>query len=300
MARQCCWMVQASSRLTISVAATSPSGQANEDVIGFVDGLAAWVIDGATGVGDRILPGLSDAAWFANTASESLRAVLLREPLSSTQKVIREVIESCAAKLEQVAVRKPAGPHEQPSAAFAMVRLLPDGSAEMTTLGDCRVIWRQGSGAVAVFGETGLADVESLTLDEARLHLAANPDISPADLRYLLLPRLRENRRLMNVDGGYWVLGTDPEAARHLDTSTLSAADRYDFAIASDGFLRLCELYDAAAPADLLAVDDHLAFSRSLELLRTLDDAPRSLARFPRVKVRDDASFIRCRLEAGR
>jgi hypothetical protein len=45
--------------------------------------------------------------------------------------------------------------------------------------------------------------------DYARLHRAIRDD-------------LRANRNLTNVVGGYWVLGIEPEAACHMETSAIS------------------------------------------------------------------------------
>ena len=50
-------------------------GKANEDAFGH-DGVAAVVIDGATPLGDSLMPGPSDAAWIAQFGARRLMAHL--------------------------------------------------------------------------------------------------------------------------------------------------------------------------------------------------------------------------------
>ncbi len=92
------------------------------------------------------------------------------------------------------------------------------------------------------------------------------------------------------------MLGTDPDAADHLDQITLPVRGGETFALASDGFLRLVELFEVASPADLLAIDNNDLFSSWLGKLRALEGAERSCHRYPRVKVHDDATFAHCRV----
>lgn len=274
----------------INIAASQGAGAVNEDVVGHVSD-AAWVIDGASGVGGALTGAPSDAAWFAQQASRELAAALATQGGCSTGTILRHVMERCRAAFQGVALRSPEGAHELPSAAFAMVRLV-EGRVEFTTLGDCRIIHAGEDGRARVFGETALAAIEARTLDAARRILAAEPDISPAGLRDRLMPQLRVNRRLMNRPDGYWVLGLDPDAADHVDTASVPIGAGGRFGIASDGFLRLTEIFDIATPEDLLAVDSEAAFARRMAELRAVEAALGSLGDYPRVKVHDDASFV--------
>ena len=61
--------------LRIDVALSDGQGPVNEDAIGH-HGNAAWVIDGATGIGPSILDAPSDAAWLAQTANRLLAEAL--------------------------------------------------------------------------------------------------------------------------------------------------------------------------------------------------------------------------------
>jgi hypothetical protein len=282
--------------LTITIAATDGSGDINEDAVGY-QGDAAWIIDGATGIGGDLLEDPSDAAWLARTANRLLAQVLGETPAMPTAEVLRTVMARCAQALAREAVREAQGPHELPSAAFAMVRVI-DGMAELTTLADCRVVALDKAGEARLFGVSAHEEIEAGTLAEARALLEADPGMTPEVLKARLLPRLRANRALMNREGGYWVLGTDPAAADHLWQTHLPLRPGQRFAVASDGFLRLVELFDAAGPADMLAIETPADWARWLERLRELERAPGSLERHARVKRHDDASLVVCTWEA--
>ncbi|MED5546674.1 MAG: hypothetical protein VYD90_15645 [Pseudomonadota bacterium] len=281
--------------LTIEIAASDGQGDVNEDCVGHC-GAAAWVIDGATGVGGRLTDAPSDAAWLARTANDLLARILVRDPQIPTVELIREVTAGCAERLDGIATRLPAAAHELPSAAFAMVRVIGD-EAELTTLADCRIVAEARDGEAALFGSSPLDARGAELVEEIRNHLGVDPEMSSDELGRRLLPGLQAMRSTMNRDGGYWVLGTSPEAADNLWQMRIPLSPGARFAIASDGFLRLIEMFGEADPADHLAICDVRGWTDWLNRLRSLERAPGSRGRFPRVKIHDDASLLVCRWE---
>lgn len=274
--------------LKIHVAATDSRAAVNEDVVGH-HGNAAWVIDGATGIGAALLDAPSDASWLARTADAALRTLLSNDPDIATRDLVREVTTLCRDALATHSVRDAEGPHEHPSAAFTMLRRIGD-TIELTALADCKIAYRDADGTAQLFASTDFDAIEGRTLALTRELLIAEPDISPATLVERLLPQLQANRRQMNRPGGYWVLGTEPAAADHLATLTLPARSGQRFALASDGFLRLIELFDVASLDGLIAIDTDAAWQSWLAQLRAIEQAPSSL--YPRVKVHDDATLL--------
>lgn len=280
--------------LRLDCAGSWGHGEVNEDVVGAC-GDAAWVIDGATGVSASLLNEPSDAAWFAARADRHLRRLLDEQPGIDTIELLRRVMAACRDDLEREASRSAEGPHEHPSAAIALVRAHA-GAAELVTLGDCRVLHRSEEG-VELFGTTALEALERRTIEQAASLLAERPDATPEEVREALLPGLLANRRLMNTEQGYWVLGTEPLAADHVDRKVVEAHPGEPFALASDGFLRLVDLFGAAGPADLLAIGTQPELEGWIGRLRAMEAEPGSMRRHPRVKRSDDASFLLCRLE---
>ncbi|QSR19131.1 hypothetical protein [Novosphingobium sp. KA1] len=285
--------------LRIEIAATDGAGSVKDSVKGGVNedcvghhGNAAWVIDGATGVGPRLLDAPSDASWLAQKANGLLAEGLAQSPDIPTTELLRQVMRQCGEALQREQTGPRAEAHEHPSAAFAMVRVI-GGEAEITTLADCRVIANQGQ----VFGSSALDAIEARTIAALRQILAEEGEISPEAFKARLLPGLLANRRLMNRAGGYWVLGTEPRAADHVWQVRFPVRPGARFALASDGFLRLFELFDAAEPADLLAISGQRDWAHWLARLRELESAPESLRQFARVKRHDDASLVICSWE---
>ena len=281
--------------LRIEIAASdgqsSVSGGINEDCVGH-HGNAAWVIDGATGIGPRLLDAPSDAFWLAQKANALLAQGLAESPDIPTVELLRQVMRQCGEALGREQVGPQADAHEHPSAAFAMVRVI-GGEVEITTLADCRVIAQDGQ----VFGSSALDAIEARTITAMQQILAEEGEITPEALKQRLMPGLIANRQLMNRADGYWVLGTEPLAADHVWQVRFPVRPGQRFALASDGFLRLFELFDAAEPADLLAISGPQDWARWLGRLRELESAPDSMRQFARVKRHDDASLVICSWE---
>src|SRR3954471_11942514 len=96
-------------------------GRTNEDVAGF-SSTAAWVLDGATGLGDSpLLAEDSDAAWLARAFDARLRAEADHADRSLPE-LLSVLISDVRVEFAAKARRRPAGRHEEPSAGMAMVR----------------------------------------------------------------------------------------------------------------------------------------------------------------------------------
>src|SRR3546814_18323948 len=87
------------------------------------------------------------------------------------------------------------------------------------------------------------------------------PEISAAELFEELRPQLVQNRAFMNVDGGYWVLGLQMEAIERADRAELPAGD-WAIALASDGFLRLADMFAHLGASDLLSIENRAEFEK--------------------------------------
>jgi hypothetical protein len=276
----------------ILLAETRPSGAFNEDIAGYTS-TAAWVIDGASGVGENLIPAPSDAHWFARHVDTELRNLLTREPMMPFENLFAEVIARCATTYATLARRPAAGRHELPSAAIAFMRILSD-RIELATLGDCQILYAsQSGGLVAEHGNGGhIGPFEERTKAAARAIVARNPDISATALFEELRPHLTQNRASMNVEGGYWVLGLQLAAIEHADRIELPLGN-WEFALASDGFLRLSDLFGRLERSALLSIKHADLFEHWYADLRQFEHAHNSLADYPRAKVADDATFVR-------
>src|SRR3546814_12283989 len=99
----------------------------------------------------------------------------------------------------------------------------------------------------------------------------------------------------MNVDGGYWVLGLQMEAIERADRAELPAGD-WAIALASDGFLRLADMFAHLGASDLLSIENRAEFEKCYSDIRNLYQAEGSLRRHPRAHLSPDATLIRTNL----
>jgi hypothetical protein len=207
-------------------------------------------------------------------------------------------MDECNRRFRACVGSRKVDPPALPSAAIAVARIADDG-LEMTVLGDCRVLFRDRAGAVDIFADRRIEPFEQRTLEHLDALSRQRPGIDETAIRAELFPMIRENRCAMNRDGGYWIFGLDSAAADHCHQRVIDRADCEAVALASDGFMRLCELFDDHDPSALLTISNDAQLGEHMAALREREAAADSMIRFPRVKRHDDASFIRCALKGA-
>src|SRR3546814_5949228 len=131
----------------------------------------------------------------------------------------------------------------------------------------------RGGEAFAENGDGGnIGPFEQRTIALARSIVAEHPGISSAELFQELRPQLVRNRAFMNVDGGYWVLGLQMEAIERADRAELPVDD-WAIALASDGFLRLTDMFGRLGVSDLLSINSREEFEEYYSQLRKIGRA---------------------------
>lgn len=272
----------------INALLTDPGADCNEDRVGHAWD-TVWVIDGATGVGDRLTNTPSDAAWLAETASTAFAALMENDPDLDLRELVRGCINHCRKAFEQVRLGPPQPGETLPSAAILVARARK-GAVDIVSLGDCGVVFAPDGEAVMI--GPGQSPKENETIAHANAFLADTPGIGDKELVERLGPKLKSDRARMNCLGGYWIFSLEPQAADHMRRMVLPIAHGQPIALASDGFLRLIDLFGCDTPHSLLAADEYHKAAMLLHKLRKLERMPESRERFPRIKRHDDASFI--------
>src|SRR5262249_30583677 len=136
----------------------------NEDAVGATK-IAAWVIDGATGVSDAppLVAGVTDAAWLARLLNDKLSAAFRSEvadPMLALTGIEAE-IQSAFATLKSRELT--AG--EQPTAAFALAASVGD-TVHFIGIGDCRIVFETDRGDVGEFNPSDVGAAEALIIAE--------------------------------------------------------------------------------------------------------------------------------------
>jgi len=305
--------------LVESLSLPGDPAKANEDAFGH-SGDAAVVMDGATMLGDPLMPGASDAAWIAQFGVRRLMAHLkdgdgarkaLRNALAETQKSFEALRRyppeemwqtPCASMMLVVAASTGQPPPRARSAQEEVVAVAGPRASESRRwieieclwYGDCAALAKQGDGPVTVIGET--FDKRAAEAHRAQ-KLAREKNLSPADglSRQEFLDQLRATRNRIN-SGGHWLFTPDVRSASHAARRTIKVAPGALILLASDGFLALASDYGAYSVDGLMAAAADKGLAALGKELRTIEAGDAGGDKFPRFKKSDDATALLLRL----
>jgi serine/threonine protein phosphatase PrpC len=256
----------------------------NEDAFAHTPNMAV-VFDGATGLGERLMPGASDAQWIAQFAVRRLRAYA-QEGENGPREWLHDAAFDAATSFEALRRREPAEKYETPYGSL-MLAGLGETSLDLAWFGDCAALLRNASGAFSMIGEA----VEKRARESGR---AAKASASPAaaGVRDEFLPALRAARNKVNTQGYDWLFAPDPACADHARAKTIAAAPGTTLLLASDGFLALAadyRRYTAEALLDAVIARGLAALGEELRAIEAGDPDGRA---FPRFKRNDDATAL--------
>jgi len=271
-------------QLLESLSLPGDPAKTNEDAFG-QDERAAVVIDGATPLGDGLMPGPSDAAWIAQFGGRRLMAHL-REG-DGARKALRATLGDAQKSFEALRRHEPQEVWQTPCASM-MLAVPNEEGLEFLWYGDCAVLVKQGDAAVTVVGET--FDKRAAEAQRARA-LAKEKNLSPSLSRPEFIDALRAGRNRIN-SGGNWLFSPDVKAAAHASRRVMKLAPQTILLLATDGFLALASDYGAYSADSLMAA----AMSRGLavlgEELRAIEAGDSGGDKFPRFKKSDDATAL--------
>lgn len=268
----------------------------NED-LGVARPTIAWVLDGATGVGEtRHTPGQTDAEWYVERLSAALLDRVHRTDDSLTA-VVRDAITEVRARFESVAGNANVDPASEPSAAGAVVRAA-GSTLEYLVLCDCSLVVHRNGQLIDHVTDTRIESLETRSLSAFERHRANGLDSQAA--REAVVPTLREHRRQKNTPGNYWVLSTDPDAVDHALTGTVAVEAGDEICLFTDGLARLVDTYDHFADwSGVVAALDDTGPESLFERLRDIERADLDARIHPRLKWADDATLVRLGLESA-
>ena len=264
--------------------------KANEDAFGHGD-KAAVVIDGATPLGESLMPGPSDAAWIAQFGARRLMAHL--RDGDGARKALRATLGDAQKSFEALRRHEPEEMWQMPCASM-MLAVADKGGAEFLWFGDCAALVKQGDVPVTVMGET--FDKRAAEARRARA-LAKEKNLSPAAglSRAEFLGSLRASRNRIN-SGNDWLFSPDVKAAAHVSRRVMKIKPGSEILLLTDGFLALASDYGAYSPDSLMAAALSKGLAALGEELRAIEADDSGGDRFPRFKKSDDATALLLRL----
>lgn len=264
----------------------------NEDSFGLTE-TAACVFDGATGVGEQLMPGPSDAAWLAHFAARRFCAYA-----EARQGGLRDWVRAAAADAERsfVALRRrpPVERYEIPYAS-AVLTSLESETLRILWFGDCAVMLHRPDGSFTFFGDTiAKRDSERKRVERLSRELGRRP--ADMILRDEFIPALRTGRNYVNTDGD-WLFAPDPQCADHAKTADTEVSQGCLLLLASDGFLALASDYERYSAGELFAAVIERGLQPLADELRAVEQADPAGSKYPRFKTSDDATALLLKVE---
>ncbi|MBX9815853.1 MAG: hypothetical protein A4S12_10795 [Proteobacteria bacterium SG_bin5] len=255
---------------------------ANDDRGGASDVLA-WVIDGATDLGEPGLVGTrGGAAWIAQEANAGFAAT----GDARLDLICKGVAARIARRFEAVRTRAPLGRWELPCASFLAARVTPE-RLDFAWAGDCAALVKRGDlvervGPLAEARDDELAHAAGLA--EHGLGLKARP--AP----------ILESLRARRGRPGQAVLGVEALAPPPLSFAAVPCAPGDELLLMTDGFAALIDQYAAFDARGLFAALAGEGLAGLAARLRAIEAADADCARYPRFKTSDDATalWLRC------
>jgi hypothetical protein len=266
-----------------SLSLPGDAAKANEDSSGF-DADAAVVLDGATPLGDGLMPGPSDAAWIAHFGARRILAHL-REG-DGPRKALRAALADTQKSFEALRRAAPQDVWQTPCASMMLAAQVEDG-IELLWFGDCAALLKQGDGPVQIVGET----LDKRAAEAGRAQKLSQEKGQPSTDRAQFIDALRATRNRIN-SGTYWLFSPDVKAASHVSRRIVRCAPGATLLLASDGFLALASDYGAYNPDTLMAAALDKGLAALGEELRAIEADDAGGAKFPRFKKSDDATAL--------
>ncbi|MEV0616992.1 protein phosphatase 2C domain-containing protein [Nonomuraea sp. NPDC050404] len=249
---------------------------ATADVLVVIDGVSTSRL--ATGC-------MHGTPWYANALAAQVVAAASKEPGKDLRAVLFEALRSVAASHADTCDLTSDG---TPSATVAIARPFGD-RLDYLVLSDA---------TIAIETKTGVEVISDKRVDAlvGELSSAAKKAVAGSEEQKQRLEKLiTTQRKLRNVEGGYWLAGAVPEAAEHAVVGSVPLCEVRSIAVMTDGASCLVDVYalmDWNHALRMLAVDGPGAWLRRV---REAEQADTNKKRWPRYKVSDDATIALCR-----
>ncbi len=278
--------------LVDSMSVPADPAKPNEDAFA-AEATAAVVFDGATGLGEMLLPGPSDAAWIAHFGARRLLAH--RRDGEAPKDALRLALADAEKSFAGLRWRPPKDTWEIPFASMMFVSATENGF-EALWFGDCAALVLRANEDVEIVGEAfdkRAAEARRVKMMAEAKGLAPAGGVSRAEF----LPLLRAARNKVNTREGGWLFSPDPRAADHVASKRVAAPPGTLVLLATDGFLALASDYGAYSAQGLVEAVRDKGLRALSEELRVLEDGDAEGRRFPRLKKSDDATAVLLRMK---
>ena len=248
----------------------------------------AVVFDGATGLGENLLPGPSDAAWIAHFGARRLLAH--RRDGNTPKDALRHALADAEQSFKGLCRRPPKAVYEMPVASMMFVSTEENGFAALW-YGDCAALVLRPGESAEIVGEA----FDKRAIEARRVKMMAEvKGLAPtAGLsRAEFLTHIQAARNKVNTRAGGWLFSPDRHAADHASSRRVTAPAGTLVLLSTDGFLALSSDYGAYDAQSLVVAAQTKGLKVLGEELRALEEGDAEGRRFPRLKKSDDATAV--------
>lgn len=260
--------------------APGTAGAPNEDLVLATPRIVV-VADGA-GVPAEFNTGcIHSTAWYVSQLVTQIAACEASAPTTDLPSILAEALTVVARTHADTCDLTADG---TPSATVAILRV---GTQELDylVLSDATITLGMDS-KTEVVSDDRIAGL----FGELRQAVRAAPAGTP-ERETRLLELVTRQRKLRNVDGGYWVAGATPDAAEHAITGRVPLEDVRRAAAMTDGAARLVDVFGAVTWDDALAELRDCGPLGWIGRTREIEETDPSLIKWPRYKKSDDAAI---------
>jgi|HubBroStandDraft_1064217.scaffolds.fasta_scaffold30310_1 hypothetical protein len=263
--------------------ATDPSTPdwPNEDFAAVAPDVAV-LLDGAGTPGGRESGCAHGVAWFARTLGGLVTAGACDAAVP-----LPEVLGTGIEQVSQLHANSCDLSHPGTPSATVIITRRQHDVLEYLVLCDSILLLQPKEGEPEIVSDTRLDDLSARLRPGYRDLPAGSPERGAGRQDYL--SQLDAAR---NKPGGYWVAATDPQAARQAITGFEPLTDLASVALLSDGAGRIAERYRQATWAQISAVLTEHGPAELIHRVRATEAADPDGQRWPRGKLRDDATAI--------
>jgi hypothetical protein len=249
---------------------------------------AVVVMDGATGLGESLMPGPSDAAWVARFGANRLMAH--SEEGLNPHDAVAAALRDTENSFVHLRRRVPIETYEIPFSSMMFVAQIAAGF-DALWFGDCAALVERPGAAVELVGDA----IKKKARESGRVAALAatlGENAASTSVRDAFLPALRAARNTVNTERGGWLFGPDARAAGHVASARVPAPAGTTLLLVSDGFLALASDYDRYDTTTLMNAARTKGLKSLGDELRAIEAGDPDGKRFPRFKKSDDATAL--------
>lgn len=269
------------------------SDKENEDCVYLCDDFG-FVMDGATGLlKENITNCVSDAKWYV----EEFKNFLIKN--LKTKKNLKGIMKDGITYVSNTYnnIEGATSVKSKPSSGIALFRK-NENNIEYFILGDCQLIIKDKKDIITKLQLNDLPKLDNINIGRM-VKIAKEKNINVIDARPLINDYLVETRLTQNTNNGYWILSDDINAVDHALHGTLNLKDIKQIIGLTDGFSQLYEVFKVFTYEELVNLINNkkISLDNLYDTLFTLQENDSNCNRYPRFKIRDDASIFNYELD---